>query len=125
MKKYILFAFVAVAFILSGCSQEIDHPIAGHSYFHYAGKRYDGLLSSYFFWRDGTCSYTIYLMNGDEGAKYEHFVWNYEKEYIIIKHDNSTFWKKEVRGTEEDRLIYNQSDNTLTSTKNSDIYYGK
>lgn len=117
MKK-IYFALIAVllALTFTGCQADIDHPIAGHTYSNYGGSSIGSISVYVTFHSKGSfeIDYMTKTYTGYEHNKYGHMKWSVEGNRITVIHDNSTYWKSSVRGTEAYSGSYNPSNNTVT-----------
>lgn len=119
MKKFILLSILALTLI--GCGETVNHPIADHVFVNYTNSSREYASAAYAFSGSGSCKILIYTQTPP--TTFEHFKWKPEGNTIVIRHDNSFYWKAEVRGTIEDELIYDPKENSLTSTYTKDVYY--
>lgn len=114
--KRVVFAFAMLAFILTGCESNIDHPIAGHTYSNFGGGSIGSVSVYIHFAANGSfdIDYMTKTYSGYEHNKYNHFKWEVDGNEITINHDNSTYWKSSVRGSFYKRGTYNTSDQSVT-----------
>ena len=116
MKKiFKLFLCLSMVFSLAGC-EEIDHPIAGHTYSTYGGSSIGSMSVYIHFATNGSfdIDYMTKTITGYDHDKFEHFKWKVDGNKITITHDNSTYWKASVRGTLYETGMYNPSDKSVT-----------
>lgn len=113
MKK-ILLVFTAFFSVLlfTSCNPEIDHPIAGNVYVNF-GKE----MSVYiYFHLNGEFEIDFMektILGEYKHNKYDHMEWKIDGNKIRVYHDNSTYWKADVRGTLQYEGTYNSLDNTI------------
>lgn len=122
----IILPSILLVLFMAGCNENTDHPICGHTY------EYNIDFETYGVWhhsqekvtfhRNGKC--THYYYDSDMSPEYRsdtetHLKWGVEGDNIIIRHDNSTYWKKSARDTEWIRFTYNASNNTLSKDGNA------
>ena len=112
--------FILLACMLSltftGCQEDIDHPIAGHTYSTYGGSSIGSISVYATFHSKGAfeIDYMQKTYSGYEHNKYDHMKWSVSGNQITVIHDNSTYWKSSVRGTTAYSGSYNPSNNTVT-----------
>ncbi len=115
--------FILSALFLASCNENADHPISGHTYEYNLDFKTYGVWhhsqTKVTFHRSGKC--THYYYDSDKSPEYQsdtetHLKWDIEGNSVIIRHDNSTYWKKSARNTEWIRFTYNASNNTLSES---------
>ena len=112
---------ILLTIIFVGC-EELNHPIAGHTYVKridvpYNPMTHSGSIRTYVHFSAGgnfDIDYAIEKLNGYEHNKYDHFKWSVKDNDITITYDYSTTWKSSVRGTVAYTGFYDPSDNTVT-----------
>ena len=118
MKKifHILLLFTAVFF--TGCEEreEIDHPIAGHTYCFYTDTDSGYYISYIEFHSNGDFTWSFVEHNrylGDESGRYTQMLWSVEGNKItVINNYHSIF--DDPYGTVEYTGFYNPVDSTVT-----------
>lgn len=125
---------VSILMMLSACNN-VDHPIAGHTYVNdnriwmrQYGQPYksSGMVTHLHFYSTGKMEMEVRLYEDGSSTPhmtktYKHFNYDIEGNTIVVSHDYSVYWKSTVRGTEDERYVYNSKENSLMST-NGTLY---
>ena len=116
MRKFYKLLFCLFALVSLSSCEEIDHPIAGHTYSTYGGSSIGSISVYIHFAANGSfdIDYMTKTYSGYEHNKYNHFKWKVDGNNITVNHDNSTYWKSSVRGTLYETGTYNPSDKSVT-----------
>lgn len=128
MKKifHILLLFTAIFF--TGCEEreEIDHPIAGHTYCFYTDTDSGYYISYIDFHPNGDfiehyVEHDRYL--GDRRGTLTHMLWSVEGNNITVINDNSSIVFPHLNGAVVYTGFYNPKDSTVTFRNIVDVVY--
>lgn len=127
MKKiFHILLFTAIFF--TGCEEreEIDHPIAGHTYSWYRDTDSGYYISYIEFHSNGDFTWSFVEHNrylGDESGRYTQMLWSVEGNNITVINDNSSIVFPHLNGAVVYTGFYNPKDSTVTFRNIVDVVY--